>query len=67
MKKTFIKIVSSPITHFNFMLVGSLALIQLVHIHAHHAMEHDIHGVVRKYCTEKPGECAEYLPEDWLR
>ena len=49
------------------MSVGALILIQSLHIRAHHEMEHDIHGVVRKYCTEKPGECAEYLPEDWLR
>ena len=49
------------------MSVSVLILIQSLHIRAHHKMEHDIHGVVRKYCTEKPGECAEYLPEDWLR
>jgi len=49
------------------LLVGFLILIGVQHNHAHHTMEHDIHGVVRKYCRANPGECAEYLPEDWLK
>ena len=49
------------------MLVGTLIIIGVMHNYAHHTMEHDIHGVVRKYCRANPGECAEYLPEDWLK
>ena len=67
MKNYFIKIVASPVTHFNVLIVGVLIIIGVMHNHAHYIMKHDIHGVVRKYCTEKPGECAEYLPEDWLK
>ena len=58
---------TTPVTHFNVLLVGFLILIGVQHNHAHHMMEHDIHGVVRKYCRANPGECAEYLPEDWLK
>ena len=61
------RILLSPVTHFNVLLVGTLIIIGVMHNHAHHTMEHDIHGVVRKYCRANPGECAEYLPEDWLK
>ena len=61
------RILLSPVTHFNVLLVGFLILIGVQHNYAHHTMEHDIHGVVRKYCRANPGECAEYLPEDWLK
>ena len=66
MKKYLLQILSSPVTHFNVLIVGFLILVGVMHNHAHHTMEHDMHGVVRKYCTEKPFECAEYLPEDWF-
>ena len=61
------KVFFSSVTYFNLLTVGVLIIIGTLHNHAHHTMEHDIHGVVRKYCTEKPGDCAEYLPEDWLK
>jgi len=61
------RILLSPVTHFNVLLVGTLSIIGVMHNHAHHTMEVDIHGVVRKFCTTNPGECAEYLPEDWLK
>ena len=67
MKRYFIQVVSHPVTHFNLLIIGFFILVEITHIHAHNTMEHDIHGVVRKYCTEKPGECAEYLPESWLK
>jgi len=35
------KILCSPITHFNLLIIGSLLLIQGIHTHAHHTMDAD--------------------------
>jgi len=41
MKKSFLKIIFSPVTHFNLLLVGFLVLIQGIHVHTHFAMDID--------------------------
>ena len=35
------KILTSPVTHFNLLIIGSLCLIQGIHTHAHHTMDTD--------------------------
>jgi len=67
MKKYIRAILIHPVTHFNILSIGLLIMIQTFHNYAHYKMEHDIHGVVRKYCREKPYECAKYLPENLLK
>ena len=45
--KKIINAITHPLTLCNFILVGSLVLIQVVHTHAHYKMEIDVHG----YCA----------------
>ena len=45
--KKIINAITHPLTVCNFILVGSLVLIQVVHTHAHYKMEIDVHG----YCA----------------
>jgi len=59
MKNYLIKIFTSPVTHFNVLIIGVLICIGVLHNHAHYAMEYDIHGVVRKYCKANPGYCSD--------
>ena len=40
------KIVSSPVTQFNFLFVGVLIFIGVIHQMAHYDIETDVHG----YC-----------------
>ena len=35
------KILTSPVTHFNLLVVGSLGIIQGIHLQAHYAMDSD--------------------------
>ena len=51
------KILLSPITHFNLMLMGVLIFIGVLHEHTHRAMEVDVHGYVKQYCRANPDTC----------
>jgi hypothetical protein len=46
------KIIFSPVTHFNLLLVGLLLIVGVLHNQYHHSMEHDAHGFVRNFCQE---------------
>ena len=51
------KILLSPVTYFNLMLVGILIFIGVLHEHTHRAMEVDVHGYVRQFCRKNPDTC----------
>jgi hypothetical protein len=42
------KILLSPVTHFNLLIVGTLILIGVMHNRAHHKMEVDVDGYARQ-------------------
>jgi len=46
------RILLSPVTHFNLVIVGSLILIQSMHLYAHKTMEMDVDGYVRAFCKD---------------
>ena len=55
------RILFSPVTHFNLIVVGFLALIQGLHLHAHHAMELDVDSYVRNFCRKNVEKCEGFL------
>ena len=57
------KILLSPVTHFNLMLVGILIFIGVLHEHTHRTMEHDVHGVVRQFCRANPETCKSIVTD----
>jgi len=57
------KILLSPITHFNLMLVGILIFIGVLHEHTHRTMEHDVHGYVRQFCRANPETCESIVTD----
>ena len=42
------RILSSPVTHFNVLIIGFFILVGVMHNHYHHQIEEDVHGYVRK-------------------
>ena len=54
MKKYLKTILNHPVTHFNILSIGLLIMIQTLHNHAHHTVESDVHGYVRKTLRENP-------------
>jgi len=59
------KILLSPVTHLNLMLVGILIFIGMLHEHTHHTMKQDVHGVVKQFCRENPDTCIRYGNNDY--
>tara|TARA_B100000927_G_scaffold233722_1_gene194032 strand:+ start:174 stop:389 length:216 start_codon:yes stop_codon:yes gene_type:complete len=57
------KILLSPVTHINLMLVGILVFIGVLHEHTHHSMKVDVHGYVRQFCRENPDTCKSFIRE----
>ena len=57
MKKYLQQIVSSPVTHFNVLLVGLLVLVGVVHNYAHYTMEVDANSYVLQYLKKHPDYC----------
>jgi|7_EtaG_2_1085326.scaffolds.fasta_scaffold06507_5 hypothetical protein len=43
-----------PVTTLNLLLVGCLALIELIHIRAHHTLELDVHSHVHNALKKNP-------------
>ena len=58
-------ILKSPITQFNLLVVGSLVLIQSVHLHAHHTMEVDVDSYVTNFCKKNVDKCERILDNDY--
>ncbi len=48
----------------NLCLFGSLGVIELIHIHAHHKMDMDVHSHVRQFCKKNADTCEGYISED---
>ncbi len=55
------KILFSPVTHINLMLVGILVFIGVLHEHTHRAMEVDVHGYVKQFCRNNEKLCESYV------
>jgi hypothetical protein len=55
--------VSSPICHLLMILIGSLAVIELAHTHAHYTMDRDVDSYVRKFCKKNLEECERIISD----
>ena len=49
-----LKILFHPVTTFNLLIVGSLGMIELIHIRSHHTLEQDVHGHVHRALKNNP-------------
>ena len=58
------RILSSPVTHFNVLIIGFFILIGVMHNDYHHRMDEDVHGYVRKFCEKNPEKCQDILEGD---
>jgi fumarate reductase subunit D len=65
MKEKIIAIISSPVTHFNILVVGFFIFVGSMHNEYHHRMEHDIHGHVRRFCVKNPDTCQKFIDGDY--
>ena len=54
MKKLLSLIISSPITQFNLIIIGTFIFIQVIHTHQHHILEKDVHGYCRQFIRRNP-------------
>ena len=55
--------ITSPVTHANLMMVGTLIMIGVLHNHAHYAMTMDADSYVRQWCrasAENKKTCIRY-------
>ena len=57
----FKKILSSPVTHFNVLVLGFLILIQGLHLHAHYSMDLDVESYVRGFCKKNLEKCESII------
>ena len=60
----FKKILLSPVTHFNLLLVGFLILVGVAHNNYHHQIEEDVHGYVREFCKKNLEKCQDIVEGD---
>ena len=58
------RILLSPVTHFNILIVGFLILVGVMHNHYHHQIEEDVHGYVRKFCEKNLEKCQDIVEGD---
>jgi len=58
------RILTSPVTYFNVLIVGTLCFIGHIHNLYHHQMEEDVHGYARKFCENNPEKCQRFLEDD---
>ena len=63
MKKYLLQILSSPVTHFNVLIVGFFILVGVMHNHAHYTMEVDADSYVRAFCKNSPEICKSYVDD----
>ena len=54
MKKLASKIISSPVHITYVTLMVLLIFVQVIHTHAHHEMELDVHGHCRQFIRRNP-------------
>ena len=60
----FKRILLSPVTHFNLLLVGFLILVGVMHNNYHYRMDEDVHGYVRKFCEKNLEKCQDIVEGD---
>jgi hypothetical protein len=58
------RILLSPVTHFNVLIVGFFILVGVMHNHAHYSMEVDADSYVRQWCTKNPDKCKRFVESD---
>jgi len=58
-----IKILRSPVTHFNLLVVGFLIIVQGMHTHAHHTMSVDTDSYVRGFCKKNLDTCKSIVSD----
>jgi len=52
--KKITSVIFHPVTVINLLFVGTLGLIELIHIRAHHTLEKDVHGHVYRSLKQNP-------------
>jgi len=57
------EILTSPVTHFNLLLVGFFILVGVMHNHAHYSMEVDADSYVLQFCKKNPDKCERYISD----
>jgi len=57
------RILLSPVTHFNALLIGFLIIIGVMHNHAHHTMEVDADSYVRNFCRKNAELCQSFVDD----
>jgi len=60
----FKRILLSPVTHFNLLLVGTLCFIGHIHNLYHHHMDEDVHSYVRQFCEKNLEKCQDIVEGD---
>ena len=60
-KKNLICCATSPICHFVALCVGFLAMIELLHTHAHYTMSTDANSYVHAFCKKNLKECKSII------
>jgi len=60
-KKNLRCCISSPICHFLALTIGSLAIIEMMHLHAHYTMDKDVESYVHKFCKTNMKECERIV------
>ena len=55
------RILFSPVTQFNVLLVGTLIIIGVMHNHAHYTMEVDADSYVRNFCRKNTELCQSFV------
>jgi hypothetical protein len=67
MRNYLIRILTSPVTHFNVMSIGVVIMIGMLHNHAHYTMTMDADSYVRQWCkasAENQKTCIRYGRND---
>ena len=62
-KKNITCCVSSPICHLLVILLGTLAVIELAHTHAHYTMDKDTNSYVRNFCKKNLEKCESIISD----
>ena len=60
-KKNLTCCATSPICHFVALCVGFLAVVELVHTHAHYTMNTDVNSYVTEFCKKNTEECERII------
>ena len=58
------RILLSPVTHFNILILGFFILVGVMHNNYHHQIEEDVHGSVRKFCEKNLEKCLDIVEGD---